>query len=340
MADLAMTWLWALFGLAALVIAGAGVAITRDADRLADQTGLGEALAGAMLLGMATSLSGVVVSVTAALDGRASLAFANGVGGIAAQTAFLALADMVFRRANLEHASADLSNMVQATLLTLLLGLALAAALGPEVAVLGVHPVSVLLPVVYLSGLRASASLRADPMWYPVHTAQTRTDQGDAVTSDDAPVAVRALRMAALAAVLAGAGWAISRLAGALADRSGLSETVMGAVLTAVATSLPELVTTLAAVRRGALQLAVGGIIGGNAFDILFLSAADLGYRPGSLYHAVGSGDLFWATVGMVMTSVLLLGLLVRQRDGPGGIGFESVLILAIYAGAVALQPA
>ena len=52
-------------------------------------------------------------------------------------------------------------------------------------------------------------------------------------------------------------------------------------LMTAVATSLPELVTTLAAVRRGAAQLAVGGIIGGNAFDVLFLSASDVAYRDG-----------------------------------------------------------
>jgi cation:H+ antiporter len=43
-----------------------------------------------------------------------------------------------------------------------------------------------------------------------------------------------------------------------------------------------ELVTTIAAVRRGALQLAVGGIIGGNTFDTLFLTAADVSYREGS----------------------------------------------------------
>jgi Ca2+/Na+ antiporter len=60
-------------------------------------------------------------------------------------------------------------------------------------------------------------------------------------------------------------------------DRLALSASIVGAP---VVTSLPELVTTLAAVRRGALQLAVGGIIGGNTFDTLFLTISDVGYRP------------------------------------------------------------
>jgi cation:H+ antiporter len=339
MADLDFTLVLAVFALAALLIAGAGVLITGDADRLADRTGLGEALAGAVLLGMATSLAGSVVSVTAALDGRASLAFANAVGGIAAQTAFLALADILFRRANLEHAAAELANVLQAALLTLLLGLAIVAATGPDVSVLGLHPVSALLPVLYLFGLWASSDLRRAPMWHPVRTSDTRADEPDAEEASRGPaVHILVLRFAGLAVLLGCAGWVMSKSAGVIADRSGLSETVVGTLMTAVATSLPELVTTLAAVRRGALQLAVGGIIGGNAFDVLFLSAADAAYRPGSLYHAISSGDLFWAAMGAVMTSCLLLGLIVRQRHGPGGIGFESAAILVLYIAAISLQ--
>ena len=70
---------------AALVILFAGLRMTDLADRIADRTGLGEAVVGGVLLGAATSFSGTIVSLTAALDGRASLAFSNGIGGIAAQ---------------------------------------------------------------------------------------------------------------------------------------------------------------------------------------------------------------------------------------------------------------
>jgi len=109
-------------------------------------------------------------------------------------------------------------------------------------------------------------------------------------------------------------------------------------LITAVVTSLPELVTTLAAVRRGALQLAVGGIIGGNTFDTLFLMIADVGYRDGSIYHAIALTDLFWLAVAMLMTGVLMLGLMYREKQGPAGIGRESLLLLSIYAGAIAVQ--
>ena len=84
-------------------------------DQLADWTGLGVAMVGGVLLGVATSLNGIIVWVTAALDGRASLAFSNSVGGIAALTVFLAAADMFYPKINLEHAAANSANLYQAS---------------------------------------------------------------------------------------------------------------------------------------------------------------------------------------------------------------------------------
>ncbi|MEO1185501.1 MAG: hypothetical protein AAFX46_12785, partial [Cyanobacteria bacterium J06636_27] len=82
-----------LFIIAAIVIGLVGTKMCKVADQLADATGWGEAVVGAVFLGGSTSLSGIVTSVTAAYGGHAELAVSNAVGGIAAQTAFLAIAD-------------------------------------------------------------------------------------------------------------------------------------------------------------------------------------------------------------------------------------------------------
>lgn len=332
-----------ILALGAVVILLAGLRLTRLADQIADRTGFGEAMVGGVLLGAATSMSGTVVSVTAALDGRASLAFSNGVGGIAAQTAFLALADLFYRRANLEHAAADLSNIVQGVMLALLLSVPIAAWTLPEIAVWGVHPASVVLVLAYVAGVRLSQSARTDPMWHPEPTRDTHEDtpdEDDAQAAKDGGARGPVTAFLLLVALMATAGWVLSQAASVLTDRYGLSASLVGALLTAVLTSLPELVTTLAAIRRNALQLAVGGIIGGNTFDTLFLTMSDVAYRDGSLYHAIGPEDRLWAVTGLLMTVVLLLGLVMRQRQGAAGIGFESLLIFGIYGGAIAAAAA
>jgi cation:H+ antiporter len=327
------------FFAAALVVAISGTRMTQLADRLADLTGLGEAVTGAVLLGATTSLSGTVVSLTSAAQGNASLAFSNGVGGIAAQTAFLAVADLVWRRANLEHASADIANIFQAALLSLMLALPLLAHVGPEITLFAVHPVSMLFLGLYVFGLRATASIKREPMWRPVNTHQTRQDTPDEDIADSKRALLPVLAsFCVLVVVLASAGFVISQTGARIAEDAGISQTAVGSLMTAVSTSLPELVTTVAAVRRGAAQLAVGGIIGGNVFDVLFLTLSDAAYRDGSLYHAISRNDLLWIAVGLLMTAILVLGLVARERRGPGNIGTESVGMLAVYAVAIVIQ--
>jgi cation:H+ antiporter len=173
-------------------------------------------------------------------------------------------------------------------------------------------------------------------MWHPRETTVTRKDLPEPASARYS-LTWLVLTFLALVLVICAAGYVVARTGAVIAARTGIGESAVGALMTAVATSLPELVTTLAAVRQGALQLAIGGIIGGNMFDVLFLSLSDVAYRDGSILHAVGTESTIWALVGIVMTGVLLLGLLRRERHGFANIGFESALLLAIYVGAVAV---
>jgi cation:H+ antiporter len=328
----------AIFLLSGAIVVAAGIRLTGHADRLADLTGLGEAVTGAIFLGASTSLAGITSSVVTALSGRPELSLANAFGGIAAQTAFLALADLTYRRANLEHAAASIDNLLQGALLVALLSLIVAGSVSPDITVAGVHPVTVVLVAGYAAGLRLVRNARGAATWRPVHTADTRPDVPEEPARSGRARWSLGIRFALLAAAVMGAGWVLAQTAEVIADRTVLSDSMVGALLLAVVTSLPELVTTLAAVRRGALTLAVGGIIGGNAFDSLFAAAADIAYREGSIYHAAAAaGDdvLRLLSVSIVMAAVLLLGLLRRERRGVAGIGFESGLILALYLFAV-----
>ncbi|HSO07405.1 MAG TPA: sodium:calcium antiporter [Pelomicrobium sp.] len=320
----------ALFTLAAVVIGVAGWKLAATANEIAERTGLGQALTGAVFLGAATSLSGTVTSVTAAAAGHGELAFSNAIGGIAAQTAFLAVADMTYARANLEHAAASVANIMQGTLLVAMLGLVLAGMTAPPVAWWGVHPVCYVLPVAYVLGVRMVSRAHTEPMWRPQRTAETRED-APAKRRQYRGLARLWLRFIVLAAPVAVAGWVVAESGVALARQTGLSQSAVGALFTAVATSFPELVTCLAAVRQGALTLAVGDIIGGNVFDTLFLPLSDIAYREGSILHAAGWHGQFITVVPVLLTGVLLMGLVRREKSGIANIGFESFLVLVIY---------
>jgi cation:H+ antiporter len=322
-----------LFLVAAIVIGIAGWRLSNIADRLADRTGMGEAITGALLLGAATSLPGIVTSVTAAWNGFAELAISNAIGGIAAQTVFLAVADVAYKNANLEHAAASIANLMQGALLIILLTFPLLAATTPAVSFWHISPATPLMFAAYIYGMRMISKARTRPMWRPRQTTETQKEEPEEAASQENLPRLWGL-FALLAAIVGVAGWVVGQTGIAIAQQTGLSETAVGALLTAVVTSLPELVTSVAAVRQGAQTLAVSGIIGGNAFDTLFAAVADIAYLDGSIYHAITNQQIFFITLTILLTGILLLGLLRREERGIANIGFESFLVMVLYFGA------
>jgi cation:H+ antiporter len=326
----------AAFASVAAIIGWFGIKMTKTARDLAHNTGLGEAFVGAIFIGASTSLSGITTSVAAASAGHAELAVSNGLGGIAAQTAFLALADIAYRRANLEHAAASAENLFMSAFVLTLLGIHALALSVPTVSIFSIHPATVILVVSYIFGVHLLAHTHDTPMWLPKRTTDTPREPAD-YSHRRRHLSGLWLRFAGYAAIVALGGWSLAQLAIPLGEKTGLSHGVVGGVFTAVSTSIPELVVAIAAVRMGALNLAVGDIIGGNAFDTLFVAASDVAYREGPIYAAISSSEQFWLANSIVMTGVLLLGLIYRQRHGPGNIGVESVLLLVLYFGGLAV---
>lgn len=316
---------------AAAAIGIFGVRMTHVARNLAARTGMGEAIMGAVFIGASTSLSGIVASITAAGNGHAEMAVSNALGGIAAQTFFLAVADMFYRRANLEHAAASAENLMMGAFLVTLLSVLLVAFALPQPQILSVHPASLVAIVAYLLGVHLLARTHRMPMWLPRRTADTRIEPEVDNRSRRRHNGALWAQFGVCALVVGLSGWVLSLTGIAIVSATGLSEGLVGGVFTAVTTSLPELVIAVTAVRLKSLTLAVGDIIGGNAFDTLFVAASDIVYRDGSIYQAISPMEQFWLAVTILMTGVILMGLLHRERHGIANIGWESFLIFIIY---------
>nr|WP_279591017.1 sodium:calcium symporter [Modestobacter marinus] len=318
----------------AAVIVFVGVRLTRTADELADRTGLGDAIGGALLLGAVTSLPGNVTVLTGALEGDAGFALANPVGGIALQTVWLAIADLVYRRANLEHAAASLENVMQSVILMAMLSLPVIAYATPQLTLGWIHPVTLLIPLLYAYGLRLLRRMHDHPMWVPTHTSATEGDHADEDDGSDRSTPRLWATLAVWGLIVGVAGWVVGQAGLGVAAGTGLEGGIIGFTLTTAVSSLPELVVLVTAVRMGQLTLGVGNIVGGNVFDMLMIAVADLGYLNGSLYRDAGSTSLILLGGTMLLIAVLTAGLVMRDRKG---IGFEGLLIPVIYVATVAL---
>jgi cation:H+ antiporter len=322
----------AVFAVAAIVTVYASTKLAQAADILADRFGVGEALFGAVFFGAVTSLSGIVMTATVAHAQQPGLAYSNAVGGIAAQTVALAVIDLCYREANLEHAAASLPNLMFGLLLIVLLSLVLLIGLTPSWTVLGVHPACAMLLGAYGYGLRLVRQVDLEPAWRAHRTPETRIDVPEPDRSHHGTRAL-VISFAATGLLVSLCGWAIAHTASALVQQTELSDSVVGVLLMGGVNAAPEAITGIAAVRRGALTLAVAGVLGGNAFDVLNLVVGDIAYRDGSLFHAARAEQSFVTVLAITLTAIVLMGLVRRQPQGLAGIGFESVLLLVVYAG-------
>ena len=77
---------------------------------------------------------------------------------------------------------------------------------------------------------------------------------------------------------------------------------------------MPELVVSLAALRMGSLDMAVGNLLGSNVFNMFILGIDDVFYREGSLYNAISPSHLLSVFITIIMTAVVGLGLLFKPK--------------------------
>ena len=157
---------------------------------------------------------------------------------------------------------------------------------------------------------------------------------GGVDADDDAlnvgPLVALLAAVAGLAALIIGADLLV-RGSVSLARTMGVGETVIGLTLVAVGTSLPELATTLVAVRRGHPDVILGGVLGSNLFNLLGVIGLAALIKPIPVPHEIMRLDLWLMGLATIVTLVLLrTGWRLDRREGS--------VMLAAYGAYVGFQ--
>jgi len=301
----------------ALLLAG-GEALVRGASALARELGVSPLVVGLTVVAFGTSAPELAVNVTAAWRGDSALSFGNVVGsnianiglilGLAASVRALEVAGTVVSR--------ELPMMGVATAAVVVLGL---DRIRMESEVYDRSDGLLLLlffgVFLYYTVAEVLRGRTRDPL---MQQAEVRP-VGDRLRSVLGSVVVAVLGLGALTV---GAELTVSS-AVALAEVAGVSKAVVGLTVVAVGTSLPELATSLMAVRRNQLDLAVGNVVGSNIFNLLFILGTTATLHPVPM-PAGGGVDLLVLTV---LSLALIPITLSRHRVARA----EGVVLLAAY---------
>lgn len=322
--------IWLQFFATALVIVLAGVPLARYGDVLGEKTGLGRSWIGVVLVAATTSLPELFTGFGAtALAALPDIAVGDVVGSCMFNLLILSMMDAiqpepVSARAHQGHALSTGFGL-------LLIGIAGLGLIGgtrmPAVGWVGLH--SLVLIALYFVAMRVIFK----------HEQQRREREVREVAEklEYADLSVRSavLRYTGAAVVVVGAALLLPGLGAELARQTGLGEAFVGSLFIAVTTSLPEIAVSLAAVRIGAIDLAIGNVLGSNLFNLLILGLDDVFYRPGPLLAGADVSHSVAVLAVVIMYALFLIGLTYRVMTKRFVVTWDTGAMAAVYAVAV-----
>ena len=282
-----------LGGLAAL-LAG-GELLVRGAVALAERAGVTPLVIGLVIVGFGTSTPELVTSLEAVLAGSPAIAWGNIVGSNIANGLLILGAVALIAPMALRGRSAARDTGVALIAALVLFGIALAGMSGWWIGLAMLLALAAYIALCYREERVSAPEI--------VHNAPH--DRAEALELTDAHlhaprggwVRPFVLTLAGLALLIAGGRFLVSGAID-LARLAGLSETVIGLTVVALGTSLPELVTSLVAARKGEAEVAFGSIVGSNIYNILGIGGMTMLAAPGAI-----PADLLPVDLGIVVAS-------------------------------------
>ena len=313
---------WLVFAGSAAAIVLAAVKLAEYGDAISVRTKLGGMFVGTLLLAGATSLPEFLTTVNALLVDAPDLAAGNMFGSGMANMLLLAVLDLfttrvhILRRVGMRHA-------LTAALGIMLTGMAvffILADISFKIGWIGID--SLLIMGAYLLGFRL---IQGNNPVQPPSTDSNLEEEGVPTL----PKAVIGFIAATVVLVLVTPSLVSSSID--IAEQTGMQIGFVGAALLAITTSLPELVTVIAAVRFGAYDLAVGNLFGSNIFNMFALGFTDVIYIKGRFLGSIDPNFVLVGLLVVLMTTMGLISSLARAERKIAFIEVDALLLIMVY---------
>lgn len=312
----------------AVVIFFAGKKLSFYGDLLAEKTGMGKAWIGLILMASVTSLPELMVGISSsAIVQSADLAVGDILGSCAFNLGILAIMDAFLPRNHALLGTASSNHILSAALGIILISMVGVAIFLPEDIVLSswIGVTSLSFIIIYFISIR---------LIYLNEMKSAKVSVGTAVQDQaHADISLKQIlgKYVLFAVIIIAAALTLPYFADKIAEETGLGKSFVGTFFLAVSTSLPEIAVSIAAVRMGSLDLAVGNLLGSNLFNILILAIDDIFYTKGFILKDASPNNIISVFSAILMTAVAIIGLSFRTNGKRFLLAWDAALIFFIY---------
>jgi cation:H+ antiporter len=311
------------FILLASLIFFSGKKLSLYGDIIAEYSGLGKAWFGLIMMAAVTSLPELTVGISSvAVVGSADLAMGDVIGSCVFNLFILSLLD-AFMPTQPLFSKASASHILAAALSIILVALVgMGMFLPQEIVVIEWIGISSLVfIIVYFFSIRI------------IFRNEQRIRLKEVIEPHLPSITLKKAILYYIlnALIVVGAAFLLPGIAEKIAKESGLGESFVGTLFLAASTSLPEAAVSISAVRIGAIDMAVGNLIGSNIFNILILAIDDIFYTKGQLLKNVSDKNLISIFSVIIMTAICIAGLTFRSEKKKFLMTWDTLLISLVY---------
>lgn len=319
--------LWIAFFICTGIIFYSGTRLAKYGDIIAEKTGLGRTWVGLVILASVTSLPELSTGIGAATyAGVPNIAVGDVLGSCVFNLLILALLDIVHREQPIKT-RAHHGHMLAASFSILLIAMAgVCITAGKPVLIIGWIGLYSLIIIVIYSVAMKTVYTYAKRELKQFFDGMAQELKYEAVPTKQA-LAIYAINAAAVIA----AAVSLPKIGESLAVTTGLGQTFIGNIFIAVSTSLPEVVVSLAAVKMGAIDLAIGNLLGSNLFNILILASDDFFFIKGPILYYVDAHHVNSALTAIAMTGLVCIGITYRSEKKSLLLPWDSIGMLFLF---------
>ncbi len=304
------------------IIVWSGTRLSRYGDQLADLLGWGKMFMGIVLIAGITSLPELLSGMSSVLVIDApDLAVGDIVGSCAFNILIISIMDVFYDQKKTVTSVAQTGHVIGAAFGIVMLSSVALAIIRPEIfGRLGwIGGFSLVFLCLYFLAIRVV---------FLFERRQTKGKSASAQTT--LSLKQVAIRFCLHAAIVMAAAATLPFFGERLAKMSGLGQSFFGTLFIAASTSLPEVAVSVAAIRLGLIDIAIGNIFGSNIFNIAILALDDLFYKKGPIFMYTSPNHLIPVLGTIVITAVGIIGL-VYKSEKKWKLGIDSAVIVAIY---------
>jgi cation:H+ antiporter len=268
--------IWLEFAACVAVITVAGYKLSIYGSVIADRTGMGGTLVGLVLLAAVTSLPELITGISAVtIADVPDIAIGSLLGSCVFNLALLVILDFLYREESV-YSKAHQGHVLSAGFGIVVIGFVGFSVLESTVSILPpLGHIGAYTPVIIISYLLATRTVFRYERDHRAEFVEEATEEMPDIT-----VQTAAMRYAVAALFVIAAGALLPVIGDQMATEMGWKHSFVGTLLIAIATSAPELVVTITALRLGALNMAIGNLLGSNLFNIAIVSVVLSGAHP------------------------------------------------------------